>query len=220
MARQMQDGGRSKMSTPVSTLSLPLAPPDNRFRILLVEDNIEFAEKVLALLGRTGFDCRMATDLETGMSAFSQVQPHLLLCEAQSAGIDGHAFCRWAREKSSVPVMMIGSNDEAAEIAALKIGADDYIALPLRPAALLARVVAQLRRAYRYNAPCPKLDNPFGLPVEDEEPTRTLPKGWAECELCGYAGPRKKYEKEDWLGNIKMICPNCKSSEHVVISID
>jgi len=208
------------MSTSAPTLSLPTAPPDNRFRVLLVEDNVEFAGKVLAVLSRTGFDCRMATDLSTAMSAFSQVQPHLLLCEAQSAGMDGHAFCRWARESSAVPVVMMGSNDEAAEIAALKIGADDYIALPLRPAALLARVVAQLRRAYRYNTPCPKLDNPFGLPVEDEEPGRVLPKGWAECELCGYTGPRTKYEKEDWLGNIKMICPNCKSSEHVIISID
>jgi len=220
MARQMQDWGRSKMSTPAPTLFLPPAPPDNRFRVLLVEDNVEFAEKVLAVLARTGFDCRMVTDSSTAMSAFSQVQPHLLLCEAQSAGVDGLAFCQWARESSSVPVVMRGPNDEAAEIAALKIGADDYIALPLRPAALLARVVAQLRRAPRYNAPCPKPDNPFGLPVEDEEPGRVLPAGWAECELCGYAGPRKKYEKEDWLGNTKMTCPNCKSSQHVVISID
>jgi len=216
----MQDGGRPKMSTSVPTLSLPPIPPDNRFRILLVEDNVEFAEKVLAVLARTGFDCRIATDSATGVAAFSQVQPHLLLCEAQSAGVDGHAFCQWARETSGVPIVMIGSDDEAAEIAALKIGADDYIALPLRPAALLARVVAQLRRAYRYNAPPPKLDNPFGMLLEDEEPGRVLPKGWAECELCGYAGPRKKYEKEDWLGNTKMICPNCKSSEHVIISID
>ncbi len=199
---------------------MPPAPPDNRFRLLLLEDNTEFAEKILTLLARTGFDCRMATDTQTGMSAFSQVQPHLLLCEAQSAGIDGHAICRWVRETNGVPVMMLGPNEEGAEIAALKIGADDYIALPLRPAALLARVVALLRRAYRYTAPPPKADNPFGLPVQDEEATSSLPAGWAQCELCGYAGPRSKYEKQDWTGNIKMICPNCKSSEHVVISID
>ena len=199
---------------------MPPAPPDNRFRLLLLEDNTEFAEKILTLLARTGFDCRMATDTQTGMAAFAQVQPHLLLCQAQSAGIDGHAVCRWLRETSAVPVMMLGAGEEGAEIAALKIGADDYIGLPLRPAALLARVVAQLRRAYRYNAPPPKPDNPFGLPVDDEETTSTLPRGWAQCELCGYAGPRTKYEKQDWMGNIKMICPNCKSSEHVVISID
>lgn len=198
---------------------MPPAPDDGRFRVLLLEDDVEFAAQVLSFLERTGFDCRHATDAQMGMSAFAQVQPHLLLSEAKSAGIDGLSFCRWVRESSSVPIVMMGTNEEAAEIAALKMGADDYIGLPLRPASLIARVVAQLRRAYRYNEP-PKMDNPFGLPVEDEETVGALPSGWASCELCGYQGPRAKFEKEDWLGNIKMICPNCKETEHVVISID
>jgi DNA-binding response OmpR family regulator len=187
--------------------------------VLLLEDDVEFAAQVLSFLEKTGFDCRQAIDFQTGMSAFVQVQPHLLLSEAHSTGIDGLSFCRWVRESSGVPIVMMGANEEAAEIAALKMGADDYISLPLRPASLIARVVAQLRRAYRYNEP-PKMDNPFGLPVEDEETVGALPSGWASCELCGYQGPRAKFEKEDWLGNTKMICPNCKETEHVVISID
>ncbi len=208
------------MTSPsATTLSMPPLPPDNRFRVLLLEDDTDFAAQILSFLVKTGFDCRHASSVQMGMDAFVQIQPHLLLSESQSAGVDGLTFCRWVRETSGVPVVMMGPNDEAAEIAALKMGADDYISLPLRPATLMARVVAQLRRAYRYNAP-PKMDNPFGLPVEDEETTGTLPSGWASCELCGYQGPRAKYEKEDWLGNIKMICPNCKSSDHVVISID
>jgi DNA-binding response OmpR family regulator len=198
---------------------MPPVPPDNRFRVLLLEDNTQFAEQILALLARTGFDCRMAPDSQSGMAAFAQVQPHLLLCEAQSEGVDGHAVCRWVRESNGVPILMLGPAEEGAEVAALKIGADDYLGLPLRPAALLARVVAQLRRAYRYNTP-PKFDNPFGLPVDDQEGISALPSGWAQCELCGYAGPRFKFEKQDWIGNTKMMCPNCQSSEHVVISID
>ena len=204
-------------STP--SLLLPAAPPDGRFRILLLEDDEDFAGQILSILARTGFDCHHSPSFENGLLTFSQLQPHLLLCEAQSAGVDGLGFCRWVRETNGVPVVMMGSNDESAEIAALKTGADDYIALPLRPASLMARVVAQLRRAYRYNSQ-PKFENPFGLPVEDEETTGALPAGWASCELCGYQGPRPKFEKEDWLGNIKMVCPNCKSSDHVIISID
>ncbi|BCM90866.1 transcriptional regulatory protein AfsQ1 [Abditibacteriota bacterium] len=206
-------------SSSTSSLSLPPVPPDNKFRVLLLEDDTEFAAQILSFLARTGFDCRHALSSQAGTDAFTQVKPHLVLSESQTAGVDGLTFCRWVRETSGIPVVMMGSNDEASEIAALKTGADDYIALPLRPAILMARVVAHLRRAYRYNAP-PKFDNPFGLPVEDEETTGALPSGWASCELCGYQGPRSKYEKEDWLGNIKMICPNCKSSDHVVISID
>ncbi|RYF39026.1 MAG: response regulator transcription factor [Cytophagaceae bacterium] len=208
------------MTSPsTSSLSLPPPPPDNRFRILLLEDDTQFATQILSFLAKAGFDCRHATEMQMGMDAFNQVQPHLLLSEAKSAGMDGLTFCGWVRTGSGIPVMLMGPNQEAAEIAALKIGADDYISLPLRPATLMARIVAQLRRCYRYNVP-PKMENPFGLPVEEEESTGSLPPGWASCELCGYQGPRSKFEKEDWLGNVKMICPNCKSSDHVVISID
>ncbi|RYX84622.1 response regulator transcription factor [bacterium] len=208
------------MTSPsTSSLSLPPLPPDNKFRVLLIEDDTNFATQVLSFLAKAGFDCRHATEVQTAMDSFIQVQPHLILSEAQSTGVDGLTFCKWLRETSAIPVVLLGPAQESAEIAALKIGADDYIGLPLRPATLMARIVAQLRRAYRYNAP-PKMDNPFGLPVEDEETTGKLPPGWASCELCGYQGPRTKFEKEDWLGNIKMICPNCKSSDHVVISID
>lgn len=203
----------------MTSLVLPTAPPDNKFRILLIESDMKFAEQLLTFMSRTGFDCRLASDSQMGMSAFEQVQPHLLLLQAQTEGFDGLEFCRWARETSGIPIMVMGKNDESSEIAALKIGADDYIPLPLRPSSLMARMVAQLRRAYRYSAQ-PVRENPFGLPVEEEEGTSTLPSGWAACELCGYQGPRAKFEKEDWLGNIKQICPNCKASEHVVISLN
>lgn len=201
------------------SLLMPPAPPDNRFRVLLLEEDIPFAEQILGFLARTGFDCRHAPDAEAGTGVWRDLQPHLLLCQAHSTNLDGLAFCRWVRERNGIPVVMMGPNDESAEIAALKNGADDYIALPLRPGALMARVVAHLRRAYKYNAP-PKFENPFGLPTEDEETTSNVPPGWASCDLCGYQGPRAKFEKEDWLGNIKMICPNCKSSDRVIISID
>ena len=207
-------------TAPSTSLVLPPAPPDNRFRILLLEDDAEFAAQILGFLARTGFECHHATEYSSGQHTFADLQPHLLLCEAQSAGIDGLAFCRWVREASGVPVMMMGASHEPSEIDALKTGADDYIALPLRPAALMARVVAQLRRAYRYNAPPKTYENPFGLPVEDEETTGALPAGWAACELCGHQAPRLQFEKEDLWGNIKMVCPSCRSSEHVVISID
>ncbi len=203
-----------------TSLVLPAAPPDNRFRILLLEDDAEFAAQLLGHLARTGFDCHHASEFVAGQHLFADLQPHLLLCEANSAGMDGLAFCKWVREASGVPVVMMGAGQESSEIAALKTGADDYLALPLRPAALMARVVAHLRRAYRYNAPPKVYENPFGLPVEDEESTGALAPGWAACDLCGHQAPRAQFEKEDLWGNIKMVCPNCKSSEHVVISID
>ncbi len=208
------------MSTPQSiALPLPPMPADGRFRLLLVEDDMDAARLILGFLGRTGFECFHAGDADAAIQAFKKLTPHLLLSENQSESIDGGALCRWVREKSGIPILLFGPNDESAEVAAFKVGADDFLAHPLRPAILMARVVSSLRRSYRYNAP-PKLSNPFGLELDEAETEGVLPSGWARCDTCGYAGPRLKFEKEDILGDIKMRCPNCNSTEHVVISLD
>jgi DNA-binding response OmpR family regulator len=201
------------------SLPLPIAPEDNRFRLLLVEDDPEAARLILSFLERTGFDCRLAGDADIGMTAFNGLKPHIVLTEFQSEQVDGQALCRWVRERSGIPLMVFGPRDESTEVIAFKLGADDYLSHPLHPAVLMARVVASLRRAYRYNSP-PKPDNPFGLEVEDAEGEGILPSGWARCDTCGYAGPRFKFEREDYLGEIKVSCPNCKSTEHVVFSLD
>lgn len=204
-------------------LFLPDAPLDNRFRLLLLEPDEILARQILGFLERTGFECHHALDSESGLSAFTSAKPHLLLTEALTEAIDGHAFCRWVREKNGIPILMLGPADETSEVAAFKVGADDYLASPLRPAVLMARVVAHLRRAYRYNAPA-KTSNPFGLPLVDETISSAgqprLPTGWAECELCAYRGPRWKFETEDFFGNSKMGCPNCKETDHIVFSLD
>ena len=199
---------------------MPAAPNDNRFRLLLLENDATTANTILGFLEKTGFECHAAIDSETGMALFDEIQPHLVIMPALSANVDGHAFCRWIREKSKIPILMRGADDESAEVSAFKIGADDYLASPLRPAVLMARVVSHLRRAYRYNAPPATTDNPFGLPVESETPADALPAGWAECELCGHRGPRRTFEKEDAMGRMKLRCPKCGEPDHVVISID
>ena len=201
---------------------MPPAPSDNRFRLLLLESDESTAKTLLGFLEKTGFDCFAATDAEKGMSLFDERQPHLVIMPALTANLDGHAFCRWIREKSTIPILMRGAADEGAEVAAFKIGADDYLPAPLRPAVLMARVVAHLRRAYRYNATASaeKAANPFGLSVEEDVPEDALPAGWAECELCGHRGPRRTFEKEDIMGRMKLRCPKCNEKDHVIISID
>lgn len=199
---------------------MPAVPSDNVFRLLLLEGDETTARTILGFLEKTGFDCQFAVDAETGMALFKTQVPHLLIMPALTPGIDGHAFCRWVRETSTIPILMRGVADESAEVSAFKIGADDYLAAPLRPAVLMARVVAHLRRAYRYNAAPEPVDNPFGLAMEDDAPADALPAGWAECELCGHRAPRRVFEKEDIMGRMKLLCPRCNESDHVIISID
>lgn len=63
---------------------------------------------------------------------------------------DGVEFCKRLLENfPHFPVILTGPNDEELITTALAAGADDYLALPLRPAEVVARVRAVLRRAPR-----------------------------------------------------------------------
>ena len=195
--------------TPPTVLPIPTAPDDNRFRVMILEEDEALAAQIVGFIERTGFEIRLASDVEMGRTLFDLAHPHLLVLRVSNGGLDAHAFCRWVRGQSGIPIVTLGPANEAAEIAALKIGSDDYVPMPLRPAVLLARCVARLRRVYRYNTPV----------RETEDQNRILP-GFAECRRCDYIGPRANFEKEDLLGNIKMVCPRCNNSDDIVISID
>jgi DNA-binding response OmpR family regulator len=62
-------------------------------------------------------------------------------------GTDGLALCRWIRDRSQLPVILLTARGEEADrIVGLELGADDYVTKPFSPRELVARVRAVLRR--------------------------------------------------------------------------
>ncbi|HXW79784.1 MAG TPA: response regulator transcription factor [Acidimicrobiales bacterium] len=102
---------------------------------------------VPADLEGAGFEVVVATDGETALAAVRAGRADIALVDGRFEG-DGITFCEelWS-ENPGFPVLIIGPNDENLVTKALTSGADDYLALPLRPAELVARVRAVLRRA-------------------------------------------------------------------------
>jgi two-component system, OmpR family, response regulator RegX3 len=94
-----------------------------------------------------GFEVVVATDADAACSAVGSGRADIAIVDGRFEG-DGLAFCEelWA-EHPGFPVLLIGPNDENLATRALMAGADDYLALPLRPAELVARIRAVLRRA-------------------------------------------------------------------------
>lgn len=224
-------------------MSLPIAPEDAPFRVLLLTADDNLGRQLYFLLEKAGFEVRRVTEAIMGQAIWEGFAPHLVLADTRPLGLDGLAICRRAREDESlIPILLFGSADDAQEIAALKAGADDYLPEPFRLPVVLARAVAQLRRAYRYNP------QPVLVPAEEEEEDEAdvmqpfwedepsmatngtkpaappandvLPPGWAECDLCGYRARRDEFEKEDFTGKIRLVCPSCGESEHVVYSLN
>ena len=68
--------------------------------------------------------------------------------------MDGIEACRIMRTmpefKNTFMVFLTARSEEYSEIAGFNVGADDYIAKPIKPRALVSRINAILRR----NAPC------------------------------------------------------------------
>lgn len=62
--------------------------------------------------------------------------------------MDGISICRAVRAKFRGPILILTARgDEIDEVVALEVGADDYMAKPVRPRALLARLKVHLRRS-------------------------------------------------------------------------
>lgn len=183
-------------------MRLPAVPADNKFRILVVEDDAMIAKLLVIHLEKAKFQTIVARDGLDGWSQFTQCDPHLVLSDINMPGLSGHELVEKIRATSSVPILMMTAADsEEYQMKGFKVGADDYIPKPFNPKLLIARVVANLRRVYRYDA---ETTTP---PAAGEAQTGV---DWPKCESCQYVGPSERFRYVSAAGNTTAQCPNCK----------
>ena len=193
-------------------MRLPEVPSDNRFRILVAEDDPSIAKLVSVHLKMAGFEVFIARDGMEAWSQFPQINPHLILTDINMPGLSGHELVERVRGTSSLPILMMTAADtDEAQMQGFKVGADDYVPKPFNPKLLTARVIANLRRVYRYT------DTPGGAPKSqvNNAPSVGLPAGFARCDACSYLGPVWKFEARDTAGNQVALCPNCRNKNIV-----
>lgn len=123
---------------------------DIRPHVIVVEDEHFQRETLIDFLGNNGF---RASGVDSGAVLRKLVEkdpPALVLLDLHlPGGEDGFALARFLRERSrKVGIIMVtASSDTIDQVVGLETGADDYIAKPYEPRALLARIKAVLRRA-------------------------------------------------------------------------
>jgi DNA-binding response OmpR family regulator len=205
-------------------MALPEVPENGRFRILVVEDDTNIARLILLNLAKANMECMHAPDGLAGLARFKESEPHLVITDIMMPNMNGMELCAKIREISSVPILMMTAADtEEHEMQGFKSGADDYVPKPFNPKLLVARVLANLRRVYRYdvtalaavntasNAAAPAA--PPASPATPEAPDPLSSRSdWVTCEACGYMGPRAKFQKTDSTGKVTMTCPVCKQN--------
>lgn len=117
--------------------------------ILLVEDNTDIAELILAHMKSKNYVMDYAQDGLTASHLATKNRYDLMILDVMLPGIDGLELCRSFREKINLtmPIIMLTARDTVDDkIAGLDSGADDYLVKPFSILELEARVKAQLRR--------------------------------------------------------------------------
>jgi two-component system KDP operon response regulator KdpE len=123
--------------------------------VVVIEDDAKLRRLLRNTLQEAGFDVREADCGRIGLVVAAAKKPDLILLDLGLPDLDGVEIIRQLRQWwSSRPLIILSGRDaEAAKVAALELGADDYITKPFGLPELLARVRAALRRAARQASP-------------------------------------------------------------------
>jgi two-component system response regulator RstA len=116
--------------------------------LLLVEDDAPLAELVATFLRGRGYTVAVEADGARAIGRILADGPDLVVLDGMLPGLDGLEVCRRAREQGFTGgiVMLTARGEDIDEVLGLREGADDYLAKPVRPRVLLARIEAVLRR--------------------------------------------------------------------------
>lgn len=120
--------------------------PDKK-KILLIEDDVEFAELLSEFLTKNGFDVKHEEDPFLALSRVRIEKFDLVILDLTLPGLDGLEVCVDIVEKSKTPVIISSARSDINDkVKALEIGADDYLPKPYDPRELLARISSLFRR--------------------------------------------------------------------------
>ncbi len=115
--------------------------------ILLIDDDVELCELLLAFLQREGFAVETMHRFEPETWDAIRERIELVVLDVGLSGLNGFEVLRLLRDDSRVPVLMLTARgDDIDRIVGLELGADDYLPKPCNPRELSARIRAILRR--------------------------------------------------------------------------
>jgi two-component system response regulator MtrA len=187
--------------------------------VLLIEDDPAVREGLHLALTHLGHEVLTAEDGESGLVAATEQDPQVVVLDLMLPGIDGFEVCRRLRRSSNIPIIMLTArSDDFDVVAGLEAGADDYVAKPVQPRVLDARVKAVLRRVTSVPAPReeygPLVIDRTGLVVTKDDVVVELSPTELRLLLALSASPGRVFSREqlllavweqDWLGDSRLV---------------
>ena len=131
--------------------------PDTWWTVLVVDDQDLVRSAAMAALRKEGYDLLEATNGADGLKVALQEKPHLIIADTVMPRMDGYEMFRAIQANVSIkhiPVIALSSKSTAEEEAKLlEMGYLDFIAKPINPIRLVARVRHALRIIYGTSPP-------------------------------------------------------------------
>lgn len=120
--------------------------PNNKYKVLLVEDENNIRNLVTTILKSAGYQVVVAEICERALGMYTSHLPDIIILDLGLPDRDGMYFLKKVRDDSLTPIIILSArSNERDKVVALDAGANDYVTKPFSSAELLARVRAALR---------------------------------------------------------------------------
>jgi two-component system, OmpR family, response regulator len=140
-------------------------------RVLVVDDEVRFAQSLQRGLRAEGFDVDLAHDGEAGLRLALAGRYDAVVLDIMLPGLSGYRVTQRLRaEGCEVPVLMLSAKDgEYDQADGLDLGADDYLTKPFAWVVFVAHLKALLRRAAPRPGPATTAAGPSGPKATDAD---------------------------------------------------
>ena len=174
-------------------------PPLRGKLVYVVDDDPSVANLVYYNLLSCGYRVQKFNSGMAMLDSLETEAPDLIVLDIMMPGTNGLEVARRVRQSSRVPIMILSIRDEVpTKLAALDLGADDYLTKPFEVEELLARVRAILRRTTAaedradrttYQSGPLSIDLGTTRVTFENEPVKLTPQEWAVLQvLVKHAG--------------------------------
>jgi DNA-binding response OmpR family regulator len=176
-----------------------------RPKVLIVDDDLDFTEMLKIILRKAGFDVAGAPDCQTAQQKCGEIDPNVILLDLLMPGVDGWETFQRLRRITNTPVIIVSAAPfQENVVKGFEFGAEDFVAKPFYNPELIARIQRVLKNpAYAQRSNIKRFpDSGIVMDFDAREVTRNgriirlIPREYNLLRILAESAPRNvPYER-------------------------